>query len=132
MRIIMLALEGKKHKDLIIMIMALGDAYLEKGLYKDAAKRYHQLLDFKVANGKIFTNLSKAYIGLKRVDKFAQYVYQKAIQYDPSNTEIYDILTTTFLHEGRKDPRAIEIYELALKYDPPNFDKIVDHLGAIY
>nr|NIR52492.1 protein kinase [candidate division KSB1 bacterium]NIR70789.1 protein kinase [candidate division KSB1 bacterium]NIS27802.1 protein kinase [candidate division KSB1 bacterium]NIT74684.1 protein kinase [candidate division KSB1 bacterium]NIU28469.1 protein kinase [candidate division KSB1 bacterium] len=126
------AFDIKANKDLIIMIMALGDAFLEKGLHAEAAKRYQQLLDFKVANRKIYINLSKAYIGLKKFDKSAMQIYEKAIQYDPNNSEIHDILAGTFLKEGRSDKHAIEIYEQAIRNNSPLFDKLVDHLGTIY
>ncbi|MFQ5636841.1 MAG: protein kinase [bacterium] len=128
----MLVLNTKHHKDLIIMIIALGDAYLEKGLYAEAAKRYRQLLDFKVANKHILTNLSKAFIGLKKVDAFALEVYQKAVQYDPRNSEIFDILASTFLKEGRDDEHAIEIYEKALRPNSLQLEKLVHQLGTIY
>ncbi len=128
----MATLEAKKHRDLIIMIMALGNVYLEKGLYAEAANRYHQLLAFKVANSRIYTNLSKAYIGLKRLDKQALEIYQKAIEYDPNNTEIYGTLATSFLNEGRQDSNAIQVYEMALEVDTPVFEKLANHLSSIY
>ncbi|MFQ5822661.1 MAG: protein kinase [bacterium] len=128
----MLTLDVKKYNNLIIMLMALGEAYLEKGLYAEAAKRYQQLLEFNVANKSIYTNLSKALIGLKKIDHYALEVYQKAIQYDPSNTELYDILASCFLNEARKDPQAIQIYEIALKYETPIFNQLADHLGSLY
>lgn len=112
--------------------MALGDAYLEKGLYAEAAKRYHQLLEFKAANRSLFTNLSKAYIGLKKFDQRAIEIYQKAIQYDPSNKEIYTALANTFLNEGREDSQSVEIYEMALRNDSPLFETLADRLGEIY
>ncbi len=115
----------------MVMIMALGDAYLEKGLYAEAAKRYHQLLEFKAASRSLYTNLSKAYIGLKKFDKRAVEIYQKAIQYDPSNKEIYTALAATFLNEGREDAQSVEIYEMALKNDTPIFETLADRLGEI-
>lgn len=126
------AVDLKKHKDLMLMILALGDAYLEKGLYAEAAKRYQQLLDLKIANRHLYTNLSKAYIGLKRFDKRAIEVYQKAIQYDQSNKEIYTALATTFINENREDAQAVEIYEMALKNDTAIFESLAERLGEIY
>ena len=46
----MRSIETKDHKDLIRMLMALGNAYLEKGIYSDAAKKYEQIIALKVAN----------------------------------------------------------------------------------
>ena len=114
------------------MIMALGDAYLEKGLFAEAAKRYHQLIEFKVGNRHLYTNLSKAYIGLKRTDKLALEIYQKAIQYDQGNKDVYNILAAAFIKDEREDAPAIEIYEMALRHDTPLFDKLADQLSTFY
>ncbi|MFQ5601894.1 MAG: protein kinase [bacterium] len=128
----MLTLEAKRHKELIIMIMALGEAYLEKGLYEDAEKRFQQLIDFKVANRRIYTSLSKAYIGLKKSDRKAIEIYQKAIRYDSSNAEIYDVLAAQFLKDGRTDPEAVTIFESTLNFNSAHFHAIVEHLASIY
>ncbi|HEX9654452.1 MAG TPA: protein kinase, partial [bacterium] len=126
------AFDIKKNKDLLMMIMALGDAYLERGLHGEAAKRYHQLLDLKVANRHLYTNLSKAYLGLKRFDQRAIEIYQRAIQYDPSNKEIYTALATIFINENREDASAVEIYEIALKHETPIFANVAERLAEIY
>lgn len=128
----MLAPEVRNNKDLLIMIMALGDAYLEKGLYGEAAKRYEQLLQFKVANKHIYTNLSKSLIGLKRFDEQALDIYQKAIQYEPNNAEIYEVLAKSFLKDKRDDAGALQVYEMALRNDSTMFEKIAQHLSAAY
>ncbi|RMF56895.1 MAG: hypothetical protein D6743_19645 [Calditrichaeota bacterium] len=125
-------LDAKKHKDLIILIMALGDAYLEKGLYAEAAKRYAQLVQFKITNRRIYTNYSKALIGLKRFDHKAMEVYQKAIELDPNNVEVYNMLASRFLQEGRQDAEAIQVYEMALRHETPLFDKLAAHLARLY
>ncbi|MFQ6113110.1 MAG: tetratricopeptide repeat protein, partial [bacterium] len=126
------SLDEKKHKDLIIMLMALGEAYLEKGLYAQSAKKYQQLLEHNVANKSIYINLSKALVGLKKFDRYALEVYQKAIEYDPGNSELYDILAASLLKDGREDPQAIQIYETALRYETPIYNKLADHLSAFY
>lgn len=128
----MQTLDAKTHKDLIIMIMALGDAYLERELYAEAAKRYQQLLEFKVANKRLYTNLSKAYIGLKRLDKSALEIYKKAAQHDPANSQIYEVLANSFLREGREDDQALAIYRKALRQESPLFEELAVHLGTIY
>ncbi len=125
-------MEARNNKDLLIMIMALGDAYLEKGLYGEAAKRYNQLLSLKVANQHIYTGLSKALIGLKQFDEKAIVIYQRAIRYEPDNSEIYNILANTFLKEKREDANAILVYEMALRQDTPQFQKLAEHLSIIY
>lgn len=114
------------------MIMALGDAYLEKGLFGEAAKRYNQLLEFRVANKHIYTNLSKALIGLKRFDDQALQIYQKAIRYEPNNAEIYEVLARSFLKDRRDDEGALQVYEMALREDNPQFEKIARHLSVTY
>ncbi len=124
--------DGKISRDLIVMISALGDAYLEKGLYTEAAKRYKQLLEFKVASKHIYTNLSKAFIGLKQFDHFALEVYQKAIQHEPNNAEIYHVLADTFLSERRDDTGAMQIYEMALNHNSPNFNNLAEYLSEAY
>jgi len=122
----------KTNKDLIIMIMALGDAYLEKGLYAEAIRRYSQLLQNKIANKHIYTNLSKAMIGLKRFDRQALAIYQKAIEYDRSNVSIYHVLARSFLKDNREDAEAIRTYEVALQTDTPDFATVADSLSQIY
>jgi tetratricopeptide (TPR) repeat protein len=124
--------ETKKNKDLILMITALGDTYLDKGLYAEAAKRYNQLLKMKVANRHVYTNLSKALIGMKRFDKTALSVFQRAIQHDPGNQEIFTILAKAFLEEGREDEKALQIYERALRNDSPIFVDISHTLSRLY
>ncbi|MFQ5674461.1 MAG: protein kinase [bacterium] len=121
-----------EHRDLIRMLMALGDAYLEKGLYSDAAKKYTQLLDLKVVHKNIYINLSKAYIGLNKLDEEAITVFKRAIQYDPANAELCKILAISFLNEGREDPEALKIYHVALRHDTPIFDKLAERVGMIY
>lgn len=126
------SIDIRKNKDLIIMIMALADAYLDKSLYAEAAKRYNQLLQFNIANKQLFANFSKALIGLKRFDKFALGIYQKAIQYDIANKEIYIVLADTFLKDSRDDEAALHIFEMALNFDSPNSDKLGLALVEIY
>ncbi|MFQ5648524.1 MAG: protein kinase [bacterium] len=125
-------IDARNNKDLLIMIMALGDAYLEKGLYGEAVKRYNQLLQFRVANKHIYTQLSKALIGLKKFDEKALAIYQKAIQYEPNNAEIYEVLARSFLKEGRDDAGALQVYEMALRSESAQFDKIAHHLSMAY
>ena len=122
----------KNNKDLVIMIMALGDAYLEKGLYAEALKRYNQLLAHKIANKRIYTNLSKTLMGMKRFDSQAMAVYQKAIEYDPANVEIYHVLAKSFLQEKRDDDDAVRIYDIALKTKSPDFEQIADFLSTLF
>jgi len=114
------------------MILALGDAYLEKGLYAEAAKRYHQLLEFRVANKRVYSNFSKALIGLKRFDQYAMSIYQKAIEHDPNNTEIYTILASTYLKERKEDTKAIQIYEMAMQHETPIFQSLAEFLATLY
>lgn len=128
----MIVFGDNRNKILIEMLMALGDAYLEKGLYAEAAKRYQLLINFNIRNKIVYTNLSKALIGLKKFDKYALSIFQKAVHYDPGSAELYNILASSFLNEGREDPYAIQIYETALKYESPIFNRIADHLGIIY
>ncbi len=125
-------IEAKDHKDLIRMLMALGDAYLEKGLYSDAAKKYEQIIALKVANKNLYINLSKAYIGLNKLDHTAIVVFKKAIQYAPHNADLCKILAISFLNEGRDDPEALQIYQVALRHDTPIFDKLAERVGMIY
>ena len=80
-------LETKDHQDLIQMLMALGNAYLEKGFYSDAAKKYEQIIALKVANKNLYINLSKAYIGAKKLDSDEVAVFKKAIQYAPNKAD---------------------------------------------
>jgi len=42
------------------MLMALGNAYLEKGFYSDAAKKYEQIIALKVANKNLYINLCQS------------------------------------------------------------------------
>ncbi len=126
------SIDIRKNKELIVMIMALADAYLEKGLYAEAAKRYNQLLQFNVSNKQLFGNFSKVLIGLKLFDKFAMGIYQKAIQYDIANKEIYIVLADTFLKDKRDDEAAMYIYETALNYNSPNSNKLGLALCEIY
>ncbi|MFQ5769336.1 MAG: tetratricopeptide repeat protein, partial [bacterium] len=125
-------LDINKNKNLIEMLLALGEAYLEKGLYAEAAKRYQLLLNFNISNKTVYTNFSKALVGLKRFDKYALAIFQKAIQYEPGNSELYNILASSFLKEGREDAYAIQIYETALKYETPIFDALAEQLANIY
>ena len=125
-------IEAKDPKDLIRMLMALGDAYLEKGLYSDAAKKYEQIIALKVANKNLYINLSKAYIGLNKLDHTAIVVFKKAIQYAPHNADLCKILAISFLNEGRDDPEALQIYQVALRHDTPIFDKLAERVGMIY
>lgn len=122
----------KSNKDLIVMIMALGDAYLDKGLYAEAIKRYTMLIENKIANKRIYTNLSKALIGLKRHDREALAIYQRAIEYDPTNIDVYHILAKSFLKDERTDDEALQIYDLALKTHSPDFERIADFLSQLY
>jgi len=124
--------DAKPSRDLIMMIMALGNAYLDKGLYSEAAKRYNQLLSLRVANRHLYTNFSKALIGMRKFDRFALEIYQKAIQYDADNEEIYQVLAETFLKEKREDQTAVVIYEMAIQQETPNFDKIAAFLSELY
>lgn len=121
-----------EQEDLIFMLMALGDAYLEKGLYAEAARKYHLLLEMNAVNQNLYTNLSKAYIGLKKFDPLSFTIFQKAIQYDGDNTELYHILAASFYKEKRQDPYAIQIYEKAIQQGSPIFRKLAEHLAAIY
>ncbi len=125
-------IEAKDHKDLIRMLMALGDAYLEKGLYSDAAKKYEQIIALKVANKNLYINLSKAYIGAKKLDSAAISVFKKAIQYAPNNADLCKILAISFLNEGRQDAEALQIYQVALRHDTPIFEKLAERVGMIY
>ena len=125
-------LETKDHKDLIQMLMALGNAYLEKGFYSDAAKKYEQIIALKVANKNLYINLSKAYIGAKKLDSDAIAVFKKAIQYAPNNADLCKILALSFLNEGREDAEALQIYQVALRHNTPIFDKLAERVGMIY
>ena len=125
-------IDAKDNKDLIRMLMALGDAYLEKGLYSDAAKKYEQIIALKVANKNLYINLSKAYIGSNKLDHTAIVVFKKAIQYAPNNADLCKILAVSFLNEGRDDPEALQIYQVALRHDTPIFEKLAERVGMIY
>ena len=128
----MSTVDAKKNSDLLTMLMALGDAYLEKGLFVEAAKRYQQLLDFKVENRQVYTHLSKAYLGLKKIDKNALEIYQRAVEYDSDNAEIYTTLALIFLKDGRVDEPAIRIYESALRRETPAFARLAKFLAGVY
>ena len=125
-------IDAKQHKDVILLMMALAEAYLDKGLFSDAARMCQQLLNFNVANKQIYTILSKAFIGLKKLDRTALEVYQKAVEYDQGNAEIYHVLARAFLKERREDPAALQVYEKSLQHDSPNFAELAAQLAAIY
>lgn len=125
-------MESRDQKDLVRMLMALGDAYLEKGLYSDAAKKYETLIELNVVHKNVFINLSKAYIGLNKLDEQAIKIFKQAIEYSPNNAELCKILAVSFLNEGREDPQAMQIYHVALKHDTPIFQKLAERLGLIY
>ncbi|MCG8604315.1 protein kinase, partial [bacterium] len=124
--------EPKDHKDLAAMITALGDAYLERGLFKEAIKKYRKLIELGVEHRHVFTNLSRAYIGLRKADGTALAVYQKAVQYSADNKEIYDTLAKVFLRERREDRAAVKVYKLALANNSPISEPLAKHLAAIH
>ncbi|MEE8115318.1 MAG: protein kinase, partial [Nitrososphaerales archaeon] len=107
-------------------------AYLDKGLYSEAVKKYYQILDLRFENRHLVTNLSQAFIGLKKVDQEALRIYQKAVRYSTDNKEIYDTLASVFLKEGREDQAAIKIYKLALLHESSASERLYSHLIASY
>ena len=114
------------------MLVALGDAYLEKGLYAEAAKRYNQLLELDLANPRLYHKLSLALIHLKNFGPEALRIYEKAIHQDPHDTQISRVLAQSFLSEKRSDAKALEVYELVLQNDPSPPEALVDFLIDIY
>ena len=114
------------------MLVALGDAYLDKGLYAEAAKRYNQLLQLNFANKHIYHKLSQALIHLKNFGPDALRIYQKAIQLDPNDPQISRVLAQSFLSEKRSDPEALQVYELVLQDDPKPSEALVDFLMEVY
>ncbi len=127
----MRSIETKDLNDLIRMLMALGYAYFELGIYSDSAKKYEQIISLKVANKNLYINLSKAYIGAKKLDSDAVAVFKKAIQYAPNNADLCKILALSFLNEGRDDAEALQIYQVALRHNTPIFDKLAERVGMI-
>ena len=124
--------ETNRKNDLLVMLMALGNAYLDKGLYGKAAERYQQILKFNVTNKSLLINLSRAFIGLKRFDTYALDIYQKAIQYDPDNTRLATVLAMTCMNQGREDADALKIYEAAMRHQNEIFDKLAEYVGGVY
>lgn len=123
----------ERYRDLAFMLMALGDAYLEKSLFNEAVKKYTMLLRLNVTTQELYVNLSKAYIGLKKFDRHSMHIFQRAIQYDPQNTELYNILAASFLKQRRTDDYAVQIYEMAVRQeDTPVFERLSEHLAGIY
>ncbi len=125
-------IDPRQNRDLLVMIMALGDAYLEKGLYAEAAKRFNQLLEFNAAGKQVYLKLSKALIGLKNFGPEALAVYQKAVELDPNDENLCGILAGAFLAEKREDREAIQIYEATLNFDVPFYEKITSFLMEHY
>ncbi len=128
----MAGVDPRKHKDLIIMLVALGDAYLEKGLYAEAAKRYNQLLDLNFANKHVYHNLSRALINLRNFGPDALRVYRKAVQLDPHDSQIAGVLAQSFLSEKRSDPEAMQVYELAFQHDQTWSEELAEFLVELH
>ena len=120
--------QDKDGEQVIDLLFQLGATYLEKEDYENAIDKFKKILELGEANGKVYLNLSKAFILREQFDAEAQEIYEKALQFEPENPVLNVILGQMYLDAGREDEQALSVFQNALKHNPQNADKISSKL----
>ena len=101
------------------ILQSLGEAYLARGQYAEAAEKFAQLLQAGPPAPATYRSFALALLGLNQLHEQAQQTYRHVLQLFPNDRELpLKICRVLLLHNAR-DPFALQLYKQVLTLNPP-------------
>ncbi len=101
------------------ILQNLGEAYLARGQYAEAAEKFAQLLQAGNAAPAVPRNLALALLGLQQANEQAQRLYRHALQLFPHDRELLLRICRVLLARESREAFALQIYRQVLFLNPP-------------
>jgi len=107
----------KKEPDNVILLVSLGNAYFDIGMFEEAIKYYNMALGIHPENVSVRTDLGTAYRRIGLPDKALQ-EYKKSLSIDPRHSIARYNMGVVLLWDKKNIDGAIHIWEEVLRIDP--------------
>lgn len=98
-------------------IIALGNAYFDAGLWKQALRHYEQALQFDPANADVITDAGTCYRNLGMPDR-AVAEYERALKREPTHQNALFNLGVVYGYDRKDYATAIRYWEQLLHVSP--------------
>jgi len=101
------------------ILQSLGEAYLLREQYAEAAAKFAQLLQAGQATPAIHRSFALALLGMNQAHEPARQAYQHVLQLFPNDRELLLKICRALLMHNARDPLALHVYKQTLKLNPP-------------
>lgn len=101
------------------ILQSLGEAYLARGQYAEAAEKFAQLLQSGQPVPAMHRSFALALLGLNRCNEPARHTYQHVLQLFPNDRALLLKICHVLLAHNARDTFALQQYRQVLTLNPP-------------
>jgi Tfp pilus assembly protein PilF len=101
------------------ILQSLGDAYLSRGQYAEAAKKFAQLLQAGQTAPAVYRSFALALAGLNQWNEQTRQAFQHVLQLFPNDRELLLKICRVLLAHNASEAFALQLYKQVLTLNPP-------------